>query len=579
MGASSRPVEGGELDRALRDMGARIRSEPVPDVLPAAWERARAGRGGWRREAGLLLALGALALGIGWLPLGSTPGPGTGAALEEVYRLALGLGALGLGGVLVAVGIRWLAGRGACRQPQGRVACWIGRLAGGISLAAFGLSLLSRGIGLVAYEIGSLALRARLSPVWNALQLRRFLTGVPTPLVWIAALTGAVGLAAFAVQWAAAGVSLFRHGKRGLGLGALALAAAWFTVVAPAYRSRLPHAALLLTGLGALGLGTGWFILDNAGIRRLREAGARYRPVSRLRTLRTLRPLRALQAWAALAGLALVLAACQAGAPASAGQKPRFPAGSYMAEIQQRGTIVIGVKFDIPRFAFLNPATNKPEGFEVALGELIAQRLGVRAEFVRAVSKDRIPLLQKQKADIVISDMTVNEERLQQIDFSSIYYVAHQRLLVRKGSPIRDVGMLEAQKAPVCSVGSSTSAHNIALVAPHAPITLVDTYSECFGLLENGKVQAMSTDDSILTALLSRDPEHLAIVGDPFSVEPYGIGVHKGHPELVGFLNQWIRQAKQVIDLLRQLAMLDDSAPFADAASALERGVVGYSSV
>src|SRR5438445_10940452 len=100
MGASSRPVEGGELDRALRDMGARIRSEPVPDVLPAAWERARAGRGGWRREAGLLLALGPLALGIGWLPLGSTPGPGTGAALEALYVLPLGPRALGRGRLL-----------------------------------------------------------------------------------------------------------------------------------------------------------------------------------------------------------------------------------------------------------------------------------------------------------------------------------------------------------------------------------------------------------------------------------------------------------------------------------------------
>src|SRR2546421_1548808 len=533
-----RPEGGAVIDRALREMGARIRSEPVPDVLPAAWEGARAGRGGWLREARLLLALGALAVGIGWLPLGSAPGPGRAAVLEEGYRLALGLGALALGAVLITVGVGWLAGRGACRRPQSQVPCWVGRLAGGASLAAFGLSLLTRGTGLVAYEVGSLASRARLQPLWNFLQLRRFLTGVPMPLVWVAALSGAVGLAAFAVQWGAAGVILVRHGKRRLGLGALALAVVWFAVMIEGYRSRLPHAALLLTGLGALGLGVGLVLLDSAGLRRLRGAGARYRSIDRLR------PVRVVQAWAALAALALVLAACQAAAPASALQKPHFRAGSYMAEIQERGSIVIGVKFDIPRFGFLNPATNRPEGFEVALGELIARDLGVRAEFVQAVSKERIPLLQKQKADIVISDMTINDDRLKQIDFSDVYYLAHQRLLVRKGSTITDVRTMDGQRAPVCSVEGSTSASNIRAAAPDAPITLVDTYSECFALLENRKVQAMSTDDSILMALLSRDPEHLAIAGQGFSDEPYGIGVHKGHPELVAFLDRWIHQAK-----------------------------------
>jgi ABC-type amino acid transport substrate-binding protein len=456
-----------------------------------------------------------------------------------VSRLALGLGALALGAVLIAVGAGWLIGRNACPRLRGQVPCRIGRLAGGVSLVAFGLSLVSRGGGLVAFEVGSLALRAHLQPNWSSLGFHRFLTGVPMPLVWVAAFAGAIGLAAFAVQWAAAGVSLVRHGKLGLGLGALALAAIWFAVISHSYRNWLPPSALLLTGLGALGLGVGWLILETAGIRRLREPGARDGGTGRLR------PLRALQGWAALAALALVLVACQAGVPASAGQKPRFPAGSYMAQIQERGTIVIGVKFDIPRFGFLNPATNQPEGFEVELGKLIAERLGVRPEFVQAVSRERIPLLLTQKADIVLSDMTVNPERQQQIAFSDIYYVAHQKLLVRKGSPIGNARELEAERAPVCSVNGSTSARNIKVVAPHAPLTLVDTYSECFGLLENGKVRAMTTDDSILTALLSRDPDHLAIVGDSFSVEPYGIGVRKGHPEFVAFLDQWLQQTKQ----------------------------------
>src|ERR671914_448209 len=92
-----------------------------------------------------------------------------------------------------------------------------------------------------------------------------------------------------------------------------------------------------------------------------------------------------------LALMALVLAACQRETPTvdtteEPMAKPTFGPDTYMAEIVKKGKVTIGVKFDIPQFGFLNPATSKPEGFDVDLGNLIAEKLGVEAEFVEAIS-------------------------------------------------------------------------------------------------------------------------------------------------------------------------------------------------
>src|SRR3954471_18347057 len=97
------------------------------------------------------------------------------------------------------------------------------------------------------------------------------------------------------------------------------------------------------------------------------------------------------------------------GSPAAS--KPSFPAGSTMDTIVKRGKIVIGVKYDVPLFGLLDPATRKVDGFDVAMGKEIAKELGLsenQIEFVEAISANRIPYLQEDKADLVISTMTIN---------------------------------------------------------------------------------------------------------------------------------------------------------------------------
>jgi ABC-type amino acid transport substrate-binding protein len=223
--------------------------------------------------------------------------------------------------------------------------------------------------------------------------------------------------------------------------------------------------------------------------------------------------------------------AAPATAPAS------FAADSTMGKIQANGKLVCGTKFDVIAFGFKNPTTNEVEGFDADLCREIATALGVQPEFVETTSPNRLPFLKEDKVDIVISTMTRNEERLKEIDFTKIYYVAGQKILVKSDSPYQKVEDLVTAKVKVCSVEGATSIKNLeAKGVVQSDLVLFKTYSEGAQALLDGRCQAVSTDDSILFGLAAQN-EGLEVRGDAFSEEPLGIGIKKGKDDLVQFIN------------------------------------------
>jgi putative glutamine transport system substrate-binding protein len=231
---------------------------------------------------------------------------------------------------------------------------------------------------------------------------------------------------------------------------------------------------------------------------------------------------------------------------ATKGQVPLAPEGTLLRKIQDRGKLIAGVKYDVPTFGYLNPTTNQLEGFDVDLVKYIANYIlgdPNAVEFKQAVSKDRIPFLQNGVVDIIASTMTINAERAQQIDFSDVYYVAGQSLLVPLKSNIASVNDLKGKN--VCTVKGSTPEQNIRKFAPEANVILFDTYSECVAAMDSGRVDAVTTDDIILLGYAKESPDKYKVVGERFTVEPYGVGIAKGNQELLDAVNAAIRQAKQ----------------------------------
>src|SRR5215207_4300685 len=152
-----------------------------------------------------------------------------------------------------------------------------------------------------------------------------------------------------------------------------------------------------------------------------------------------MRPVRLLSVLVALG--ALLATACGSGSPASkpvatgsgapAAQsapaaRPSFAADSYMARIQQRGNLIAGVKYDTPPFGSLNPINNQIEGFDADLARALARAIfgdAGKVQFLEAISRNRIPFLQEDKVDVILSTMTITDERKGEIDFSDVYYM------------------------------------------------------------------------------------------------------------------------------------------------------------
>ena len=64
------------------------------------------------------------------------------------------------------------------------------------------------------------------------------------------------------------------------------------------------------------------------------------------------------------------------------------------------------------------------------MGKAVATKLGVKPKFIEAISDNRIPFLEDGTADLILSTMTINEERVGQISFSDLYFIARGRVLV-----------------------------------------------------------------------------------------------------------------------------------------------------
>ncbi|MGH3763165.1 glutamate ABC transporter substrate-binding protein [Actinophytocola sp.] len=221
-----------------------------------------------------------------------------------------------------------------------------------------------------------------------------------------------------------------------------------------------------------------------------------------------------------------------------------LPAGSTMAQIRASGKLVVGVDQNTYQFGFRNPFTGDVEGFDIDMAKQIARAIFGTENALQLrilTSSQRIPALREGEVDIVIRTMTINCERLQEVDFSSVYYLAGQRVLVKEASGIDGIDALGGKR--VCATDGSTSLANIA-EAPSKPIPVkVSDWTDCLVMLQQNQVDAISTDDTILAGLSAQDP-FTKVVGEPIDDEPYGMAIPKGQTDFVRFVNAVIERMR-----------------------------------
>jgi polar amino acid transport system substrate-binding protein len=221
-----------------------------------------------------------------------------------------------------------------------------------------------------------------------------------------------------------------------------------------------------------------------------------------------------------------------------------IPAGSTMEAIRARGALVVGVSADTLLMGARDPLTGQIEGFDIdVLHEISRAIFGDpnKLQFRVITSAQRLEVLTpdadgKTQVDIVARTMTINCARWETIAFSTEYYEAGQKVLVASDSTAESIDDLEAlgdQK--VCAPASTTT---LTRLESYSGIEAVPaaTHTECLVLFQQGKVDAITGDDTILAGFAAQDP-YAKVVGDAISAEPYGLGMPADKVDLVQFVN------------------------------------------
>jgi polar amino acid transport system substrate-binding protein len=240
-----------------------------------------------------------------------------------------------------------------------------------------------------------------------------------------------------------------------------------------------------------------------------------------------------------------VLGADVGSCDATASLRPSTAVGPAVDKIRRRGRLIVGVDQSTNLFSFRDPVSGELQGFDIDIAREVARDVvgdPDKVEFRLLTSADRIHALELQNADIVANAMTITCERAEQIAFSTVYFEANQRLLVPKDSPVQGPADLAGKR--VCSQVDTTSLATIDRVAPTATLVAVQNWDDCLVALQQGQVDAVSTDDAILAGMAVQDP-HLRIVGPSLEAEPYGIGVNKAQDDLVRAVNASLERIRR----------------------------------
>lgn len=227
-----------------------------------------------------------------------------------------------------------------------------------------------------------------------------------------------------------------------------------------------------------------------------------------------------------------------------------FTASSTLAgtleEIQKRGKLRVGMEPGYMPFELVN---QKSEiiGFDVDMAKQMAKAMGVELELVSTAWDGIIPALLTDKFDVIMSGMTLNQERNMSINFAPPYIVIGQSILLKKDleGTIKSYKDLNDPKYTVASKLGTTGEQATKRMIPNAKYISYETEQEGVLELVNGKVDAFIYDMPYNTVAFGQKGQGKIVHLDtPFTFEPLAWGVRKGDADFLNWLENFMYQIK-----------------------------------
>lgn len=218
--------------------------------------------------------------------------------------------------------------------------------------------------------------------------------------------------------------------------------------------------------------------------------------------------------------------------------------GSWMDKIKQRGYLNVGGTDAGPLFSLKDPATGKLTGFDAGLSQMLARYItGKDSDLTKltiTTVDTRETLLQNKTVDAVFATYTITAARAKKVDFAGPYYESGDAIMVKKdNSSINQVSDLNGKN--VVTESNSTAALSIKTFAPQAKVSLLQEDAQCVAAVQQGRADAYVLDQGILISDASTN-KAVKVVGNPFTKEPYGIGLPHGDDQAKKFVDDWLQK-------------------------------------
>lgn len=216
-------------------------------------------------------------------------------------------------------------------------------------------------------------------------------------------------------------------------------------------------------------------------------------------------------------------------------------AGDVLADIVDDGVLKVAMSGDQPPYNVKSRAKTLI-GYDVDLARALASAMQVKLEIVEVPFGDLMSTLNSGKADMVISGMAITAQRTQEATFIGPYNVSGKSIL-----STREVMEKVAQEGfnnesnRVVALKNSTSKTFAEKKMPKATISSISNYEEGVKLILEGKADALVADMAICKLAVLRNPNtNLVTSQKPMSIEPIGIAIASGNPQLENIVSNYL---------------------------------------
>ena len=225
-----------------------------------------------------------------------------------------------------------------------------------------------------------------------------------------------------------------------------------------------------------------------------------------------------------------------------------------LKKIKDNGVIVVGHRESSVPFSYYDnqqKVVGYSQDYSNQIVEAVKKKLNVpnlQVKMLPITSQNRIPLLQNGTYDFECGCTTNNVERQKQAAFSDTIFVVGTRLLVKKGSDIKDFKDLAGKPVVVTSCTTSEVLLNKLNDSDKMNMRIISAkdHGDSFRTLESGRAMAFMMDDALLAGerAKAKRPDQWEIIGTPQSKEAYGCMLRKDDPEFKKLVDDTIAQAQ-----------------------------------